>query len=329
MLDFSQAPLSAAQLAWLEQGVRNVHSVTFHSEEALFWEGPHLAFLKREGQTLTQLRGLPLRLVEARGMPVGPDLTRSSITVLGIQCDRHVHPCARLVAVWLPAGLKRLELHVLGGCPPCWSNTPGHDAPGCLPLLHTIACTTSGSVGCMAGLGRAGAHVAFTTPRSASVSFTHLEHMHTDDSDCKSRVCCFSGRSLHISTGALEIACGKLANMDDLLAVLFPAGLQEFRVEYTCTQDTYLFTWIDVTVLKKRGAPVRAVVRRCMRERGGVFAFEASRTTLGWRVWPPVGTPAWEAAAALHDAALEWAAEGVEDIEKYFVADLSFQRARH
>lgn len=317
-LDFSQAPLSAAQLAWLEQGVRN--------EEVLFWKGPHLAFLKREGQTLTQLRGLPLRLVAASGLPAGPDLTRSPITVLGIQWDSRGHPCARLVAAWLPAGLKRLELHVLGGGPPRWSNKPGHDAPGCLPLLHTIACMSSGHAGLVAGLGRPGAHVALTTPSDASVYFKmFLEDLDMDDSDCNSKVCCFSGRSLHISTGGLEIACGFLADMDDLLAVLFPAGLQEFRVEYTCAQRAYLFVWLDVTSGWITGAPVKAVVRRCMRDRGGVFAFEASGTTLGWRVWPPVGTPAWEAAAMLHDAALEWAAEGVEDIEKYFVADLSFQ----
>lgn len=41
----------------------------------------------------------------------------------------------------------------------------------------------------------------------------------------------------------------------------------------------------------------------------GIF-FEASDYLMVWQRWPPAGTPAWQAAAERHEAALQWA-EGV------------------
>jgi len=127
-LDFSAAPLSEDQRAWLAAPVRvgRIESAAFFTprseasgEEERLWRGGHEAFLARHGRALLRLSGVPLRLVATfdPSAPPALDLSGLRLTALGLDCT--VRRADRRRELWLAPGflphrLVELELRGVG-----------------------------------------------------------------------------------------------------------------------------------------------------------------------------------------------------------------------
>ncbi len=127
-LDFSAAPLSECQRAWLAAPVRvgRIESAAFFrpwriasDEEERLWRGGHEAFLAQHGRSLLRLTGVPLRLVATLDPSAPPalDLSGLRLTTLGVDCAVRRADGRRelwLAPGFLPQSLAELELRGVG-----------------------------------------------------------------------------------------------------------------------------------------------------------------------------------------------------------------------
>jgi len=340
-LDFSAAPLSAAQRCWLLEPAQagRVEAakfyVAFEADEVALWEQPVLKnFLALHGGTLLRLSGVPLRLVACVSQEDRPavDLSGLRLTALGVDCCDvigllHMDDNAGAKCLWLwperlPGALEELHLLGLDGNWPgflAWAPQPMPGLAGRLPRLHTLRVT---SVEADLPLGdddtRETQLCVYETPLLESSS--GLRELKVGGADIDNYDDLFGQvRSLRI----VAVGCVRLWNDQDDVATfvdrLCPAGLQAAAL---CAGK------IPAPLLDPEGAQdvdvivhvheiVRALILRC----GDRFAVEvgvphnpqgwakAQLCRLAWRRWPAPGAPDLPAARAAHERARAWVAD--------------------
>jgi len=134
-LDFSRAPLSARQRAWLAARVRvgYVEGIRVCNMDCTFWKGANSLVLRRHGHSLQRLAGVPLRLVSTTDRSV-LDTVRAGVRVAHLLDLRGLGQLTHLSVVlplqndlkgeerlWLvrdlwPDGLVELELLCIATC---------------------------------------------------------------------------------------------------------------------------------------------------------------------------------------------------------------------
>ena len=337
-LDFSAAPLSAAQRCWLLEPAQagRVEAakfyVAFEADEVALWEQPVLKnFLALHGGTLLRLSGVPLRLVACVSQEDRPavDLSGLRLTALGVDCCDvigllHMDDNAGAKCLWLwperlPGALEELHLLGLDGNWPgflAWAPQPTPGLAGRLPRLHTLRVT---SVEADLPLGdddtRETQLYIYETPLLESSS--GLRELKVGGADIDIYDDLFGQvRSLRI----VAVGCVRLWNDQDDVATfvdrLCPAGLQAAEL---CAAD-------NIDVLPSEGPSLYSVVREMTSRYGGRFAVEVgvirephdegekcwkNMTTLrclAWRRWPAPGASGLQTARAANERARAWAA---------------------
>lgn len=298
-LNFPEGAFTGAQRAWLLSPRRlgAVHAASF-SPISLLGDVSLVQWVKEfvtlEARTLRHLWGLPIYFLTSSSRSAPLDLSQSAITVLGLGLFRANN--GFLAAARLPAGLKRLELLALceGAEIPTWSRRPADNPLCCLAGLHTVACTMPQGRGDWLGdlleLGRQGACLSVDVCGSSTLGL----QVEAGKS--------VHGRALHVRTPSLCVWGSTRA----VLHSLFADGLREVSLVFVC-QEAVFRRQPD---FRQHTTRKRVFLEHASRAYGHEFAFEASDSLLAWRRWPPAGTPAWQAAAARHEAARQWAAEG-------------------
>ena len=338
-LDFSAAPLSEGQRAWLAAPVRlgRIESAACFrpwriasDEEERLWRGGHEAFLARHGRSLLRLTGVPLRLVATfdPSAPPALDLSGLRLTTLGVDCA--VRRADRRRELWLapgfmPQSLAELELRGVGldgkgvvlGMG--WATHPALRPDARVPALQRISVsgettnTQLNDLALLQGLAAAPALSVDSGRHHLAVNARLLERV----------------RSLHLRGDPvcldLEVRRGQY---EGLARSMCRPGLQSVTLE--AAADAVLFCFQINPYALSLGYPDApddqphtfcAVLRALLARRAGRFAFEvgplpgerSALRRLAWRAWPPRGSPAWPAAAGAHARAAAWADEPDSD----------------
>lgn len=233
-LDFSAAPLTAAQRSWLVAATRPgaAYAASFHQRENRFWEGPLLVFPSRQARALKQLRGLPQRCLTSEGPGSQLDLAQSAITLLGLQCPADPgqwHEAGHLAAARMP---KALELISKETCCvyPMWSRAPGGDSPGFSASLRARVGTgrpEGSSHRVYAELGWPGVSLLVTPSLRGNIA----ARLHARGS-------LFHGQALHVRTDSLTLLG---TSEERWVGSFFTSGVQEVHL---AVHPRSLFLWI-------------------------------------------------------------------------------------
>ncbi len=338
-LDFSAAPLSEDQRAWLAAPVRvgRIESAAFFTprseasgEEERLWRGGHEAFLARHGRALLRLSGVPLRLVATfdPSAPPALDLSGLRLTALGLDCT--VRRADRRRELWLAPGflphrLVELELRGVGTVGQAllfdmaWAAHPALRPDARPPALQRVSVSGRSrmrldGLALLQGLAAAPALSVDSGRSHLAVHARVLERV----------------RSLHLRGAPVCLDCpARRGQYERLARSVCPPELQSVTLEAAAKKSVLFWFEINPYALSLGYADFaddlphtfRAVLRALLERRADRFAFEvgvlpgdpSALRRLAWRAWPPQGSPAWTAAAEAHARAAAWADEPDSD----------------
>jgi len=319
VLDFGDAPLTPCQRAWLTRWVTVgvIVSLAFHHHD---WRATINTVIKQHCRTLRQLVDVPLQclaVLKKRHAPAVDLSSARALTHLQVWCSWG-NPCSMTNPVRdarfylfprsLPPCVTQLELvaakdDVLPAME--WVTPPAEP----LPQLQRILVTgvEGGTWPRQVAVGRLPLVRGLAAPPALAVfDINHGVYIHAD-------------LFLHVSS--LYVECRDII-------MLHPAqeGGTGLFVPSMCSpalKSVVLDTYGRRPCVLLRPTPLgddelmlgspRAVLRAMLRQYSARFAFEVRGTWetapsddyevvqhLAWRVWPPPGSPEWQAAAAAH-----------------------------